>query len=87
MLLTATSLFAQDIPVPPVPIKAEQDTLVASPIPKIIRQDTVAVDSVQKDSLPKKEPLLLDKIKYKAKDYAKLSQKDHKIYLYNEAEI
>ncbi|MGY8916235.1 MAG: LPS-assembly protein LptD, partial [Flavobacteriales bacterium] len=87
LFLTATSLFAQDIPVTPVPIKAEQDTLVVSPITKIIRQDTVAVDSVQKDSLPKKEPLLLDKIRYKAKDYAKLSQKDHKIYLYNEAEI
>jgi lipopolysaccharide assembly outer membrane protein LptD (OstA) len=87
LLLTATSLFGQDIPVPSIPIKAEQDTIAISPISKIISQDTVAIDTVQKDSLPEKEPLLLDKIRYKAKDYAKLSQKDHKIYLYNEAEI
>ena len=31
--------------------------------------------------------MLLDKIKYKAKDSIILSQKDQKIYLYNEAEI
>ncbi len=45
------------------------------------------MDSVEVDTVPKKQALLLDKIKYKAKDYVRLSQKDNKIYLFNEAEI
>ncbi len=44
-------------------------------------------DSLAQDSLNQKPPILLDNIKYKAKDYVKLSQKENKIYLYNEAEI
>lgn len=55
------------------------------PDPKL--QDTVLTDSTKVDSLNGKKPLLLDKIKYKAKDYVKMSQKDQKIYLYNEAEL
>jgi lipopolysaccharide assembly outer membrane protein LptD (OstA) len=87
LLLTATSLFAQDLPVPPIAIKAVQDTVIPSSIPKTTIRDTIVKDTVLKDTLPKKEPILLDKIRYTAKNYAKLSQKDHKIYLYNEAEI
>lgn len=45
------------------------------------------MDSTQTDSLNQKPPLLLDQIKYKAKDYAKMSRKDQKIYLYNQAEL
>ena len=39
------------------------------------------------DSLVKKEPLLLDQIKYTAKDSVKIDQKNSKIYLYNKAEL
>ncbi|WP_411032175.1 putative LPS assembly protein LptD [Spongiimicrobium sp. 3-5] len=66
---------------------AVQDSIVAPTLPPNIIRDTTAVDSVAADSLNGEKPLLLDKIKYKAKDYVKLSQKDQKIYLYNEAEI
>lgn len=45
------------------------------------------MDSLETDTVRSKKPLLLDKIKYKAKDYVKLSQTENKIYLYNEAEI
>ncbi|SHF78967.1 LPS assembly outer membrane protein LptD (organic solvent tolerance protein OstA) [Arenibacter palladensis] len=55
------------------------------PDPKL--QDTLLKDTTKVDSLNGKKPLLLDKIKYKAKDYVKMSQKDQKIYLYNEAEL
>jgi len=56
-------------------------------MPLPIVNDSISSDSTQIDSTVGKKPLLLDKIKYKAKDYVKLSQKDNKIYLYNEAEI
>ncbi len=70
-----------------MPIKAVQDTIVAPLMPLSAVRDTTATDSTQTDSLNKKKSVLVDKIKYKAKDYVRLSQKDQKIYLYNEAEI
>ncbi|SFC22035.1 hypothetical protein SAMN04487891_107170 [Flagellimonas taeanensis] len=81
------TLTAQENPIVPLPIKAVGDTLTAPLLPANILNDTIAIDSVETDTVPKKQPLLLDKIKYKAKDYVKLSQKDNKIYLYDEAEI
>lgn len=87
LLFGTTFLFAQEDLIKPLPIKAIQDSIVAPELPKNLVRDTTAVDSAQVDSLNGKPTLLLDKIKYKAKDYVKLSQKDQKIYLYNEAEI
>ena len=83
------SVFAQEDPIKPLPIKAIKDTIIAPELPNSIVQDTVLAkqDSIQVDSLNGTPPLLLDKIKYRAKDYVKLSQKQQKIYLYNEAEI
>lgn len=71
----------------PLPIKSAQDSISAPLMPANILNDSIVVDSLQVDSIQGKQPLLLDQIKYKAKDYVNLSQKDHKIYLYNEAEI
>ncbi len=68
-------------------IKAERDSIIAPLLPPTAIKDAVANDSLATDSLNQKPPLLLDKIKYKAKDYVKLSQKENKIHLYNEAEI
>ncbi len=78
---------AQEDPITPLPIKAVKDTIVAPLLPPNILNDSIQVDSVTQDSSQGKKPLLLDKIKYKAKDYVRLSQKENKIYLYNEAEI
>jgi lipopolysaccharide assembly outer membrane protein LptD (OstA) len=39
------------------------------------------------DTIPKKEPLLLDKVKYTAKDSIRINKKENKLYLYNEAEM
>lgn len=71
----------------PLPIKSQQDTLTAPLRPNNSPQDTILQDTTRTDSINGKQGLLLGKIKYKAKDYVRLSQKDQKIYLYNEAEV
>jgi len=71
----------------PLPITAAKDTIMAPLLLKTTEKDTVKVDSLQIDSTGGKQPFLLDKIKYTAKDYVRMSQKEQKIYLYNEAEI
>ncbi|WP_243396924.1 putative LPS assembly protein LptD [Flagellimonas pacifica] len=81
------NLQAQEDLIKPLPIKVITDSITAPLVPPNILNDSISRDSTQVDSVQGKQPLLLDKIKYKAKDYVKLSQKDNKIYLYNEAEI
>ena len=78
---------AQEGQIVTLPIKAEPDTIVAPLFPAPIQNDSIFSDSAQIDSVNRKPPLLLDQIKYKAKDSIILSQKNQKIYLYNEAEI
>ncbi|MEM7379630.1 MAG: putative LPS assembly protein LptD [Bacteroidota bacterium] len=87
LLFGAFSLVAQEDLIKPLPIKAVKDSITAPLLPPELVRDTVLTDSTEVDSLNGKQPLLLDKIEYKAKDYVRLSQKDQKIYLYNEAEI
>ena len=88
MFLLGSSLFyGQEDIIKPLPIKSIRDSITAPTLPPTFAQDTVKTDSIKADSLNKKQGMLLDNIKYKAKDYVKLSQKDQKIYLYNEAEI
>lgn len=86
LLCGRLTLTAQEDLITPLPIKVVQDSIAAPLMPANILNDSISVDSVEVDSVSGK-PLLLDKIKYKAKDYVKLSQKDNKIYLYDEAEI
>lgn len=87
LLCGIVTLSAQEDQITPLPIKVSKDTITAPLLPPNILNDSIKVDSVGTDTVPKKQPLLLDKIKYKAKDYVKLSQKDNKIYLYDQAEI
>ena len=87
LVLTVPYSLAQEDQVTPLPIKSTIDSISAPILPINILDDTVPVDSIQQDTIQKKKQLLLDKIKYKAKDYVRLSKKDNKIYLYNEAEI
>ncbi len=86
-LLGSSLFYGQEDVIKPLPIKSIQDSITAPTLPPTFAQDTVKTDSIKADSLNKKQGMLLDNIKYKAKDYVKLSQKDQKIYLYNEAEI
>lgn len=83
LLIGTLSGLAQEDKIISLPIKAEKDTIIAPLFPAPIKKDTVLSDSTAIGT----SPLLLDKIKYKAKDSIILSQKNQKIYLYNEAEI
>ncbi len=87
LVLGVSFVSAQEDPIIPLPIKAIKDTISAPLLPLSFSTDSTFVDSVTQDSAPVKKSVILDKIEYKAKDYVKLSQKDQKIYLYNEAEI
>ena len=80
-------VLAQEDRIVPLPVKRIQDSIVAPLPPATITGDSILVDSMAIDSTAPKKKLLLGTIKYKAKDYVKLSQKDQKIYLYDEAEI
>ncbi len=82
--------FAQELPKPKDPIKpktsndttfVKMDSIIGAPIPQ------KEVDSVSKDSLPKKKETLTDIVKYKAKDYVSLNQRLQQTTLYNEAQV
>ncbi len=66
-----------------------QEKILDKKINTQVSRISVSTDSIYNkiDSLNKKEPLLLDKITYTAKDSVKIDQKNSKIYLYNNAEI
>ncbi len=63
-------------------IKVEGDSLIKTIVPKPeTKQETT--DTIK----PKKEGLLKDIVKSKAKDYTSFNRKEQKLYLYNEAQI
>jgi lipopolysaccharide assembly outer membrane protein LptD (OstA) len=82
LFLSAQEDLPQDLP-----IEADKDSIQAGIALPTAVQDSILVDSTATDSLAGKRSLLDGKIKYKAKDYVRINQKEQKIYLYNEAEI
>ena len=86
MLLFPVVLFAQETGNETIPIEAEQDSIqpivTASEISEQLRQqDTTKTDSVRKPQF------LTSIVQYTAKDYMRLSPKENKMYLYNQAKI
>ncbi|MEH6538038.1 MAG: putative LPS assembly protein LptD [Psychroserpens sp.] len=82
--------FAQELPNSKDPIKPKTvtdtisvsvDSLLAPPL------NIKEIDSVKKDSVPKKNELLSDIVNYKAKEYVRLNQRKNQTTLYNEAEV
>lgn len=70
-----------------VPIPVNQDTIkpiVVNP-EELLNEKTQ--DTVKKDTLAAEPQLLTDKVVYKATDYMRLSHKENKMYLYDNAEI
>ncbi|MDT0641865.1 putative LPS assembly protein LptD [Zunongwangia sp. F363] len=70
-------------------IDAARDTIISVgegiPLAQTIRmQDSILTDTVRP---PQGNQLLTDKVTYKAKDYLRLSQRENRMYLYNEAEV
>ncbi|MBC2840303.1 putative LPS assembly protein LptD [Robiginitalea sp. SC105] len=86
MLLTPGLMSAQEDIARPLPVKPLGDTLVAPQLPADLPGATVAADTTRQ-SVPGSQGTILDQIKYNAKDYVRISQREQKIYLYNEAEI
>lgn len=95
-LLYALSGFSQELPSNNgAIITAKDTTTVTSVIEDTIalsrKQDTITTrpDSVRtaQDSIRIANEPLADKVTYKATDYERISQREKKIYLYNEAEV
>ncbi len=88
-VLVNTLGVAQDLPKPSEPIKPnERDSVVMTldslkALPVNLREN----DTILTDSIPRKKETLTDIVKYKAKDYVSINQREQKIYLYNEAEV
>ena len=87
LLIGMFAVSSQEGQIVALPIKAEKDTIVAPLFPSALLNKETQADSTRTDSLNGTQETLLDKIRYKAKDYVRMNKKDQKIYLYNEAEI
>ncbi|WP_308992885.1 putative LPS assembly protein LptD [Mariniflexile litorale] len=81
--------FAQDTPKSGIAInRSVKDSIIVSPDSLLLPVTSEkAQDSTFKDSIKPKKELLEHTVKYHAIDYTKFSQKEHKLYLYNEATI
>ncbi|WP_242009206.1 putative LPS assembly protein LptD [Robertkochia solimangrovi] len=96
ILLALTFLFlssvlkAQETPKRTnIEIKAGKDSLAVrlqDSIRPVAIQDSIPQDTIVADST-KKPSYLADKIRYHAKGYQKMSNKERKIYMYDEAEV
>ncbi|MCL9804524.1 LPS-assembly protein LptD [Flavobacterium amniphilum] len=86
ILLTLCSLksHSQELPktTSSLPIEKQKDSLNIG-----IKNIAKSQDTIKKDSVRKKKPLLDGKIRYKAKKYAKINQKKKEITLFDEAEV
>jgi lipopolysaccharide assembly outer membrane protein LptD (OstA) len=85
LTMGSANLYSQDI-------KPEKKTLSAEKQnnkPKNNITETVKpkLDTIKKDSVQPKKSFLDGKVRYVAKDYAKIDQKSKRITLYNEAEL
>ncbi|WP_081211120.1 putative LPS assembly protein LptD [Salegentibacter sediminis] len=76
-----------------IEIEARRDTLVSVgdslPLAQSIKSlDTIIGDAIVQDTIkPQGNQLITDVVTYTAKDYMRISQKENRMYLYNEAEI
>lgn len=80
-------MSAQELNFPILPVKNLGDSLYAPPLSEMIKFLGLAAKTDQNDSIKLASGSLMDQVQYKAKDLVRMSQKDQKIYLTNEAEI
>ena len=76
--------YSQDLPKKPIEIKAKQNTEITNSNEKGI---AIRTDSIKKDSIKPKKPLLESKIKRTAIGYEKINQKKKQMTLYDKAEL
>ncbi len=84
LTLGSSNLYSQELSKKSISIPAEkqQDSINLSPKNLVKSNDTI-----KKDTIKKKKAFLDGQIKYKSKDYVKISQKKKQTTLYNEAEV
>ncbi|TPN89292.1 putative LPS assembly protein LptD [Aquimarina algicola] len=70
-----------------VQIPAEKDTVKSKQVTPEEILNEKAQDTTKQDSIVEEPQFLTDKVVYKSKDYMRLSRKENKMYLYDEAEI
>jgi len=95
-MLSSVIGYTQDLPnnntkpiIPAVKDSTGTPQVIERPIdPLLINEQKPEIDTVRTDSLKiNRRETLTDKVKYKAKDYERISRKLKKIFLYNEAEV
>ncbi|MDT0647670.1 putative LPS assembly protein LptD [Zunongwangia sp. F260] len=90
ILLAPSFITAQELDtISGIRIEAERDTLVSVgegiPLAETIKlQDSILADTILQ---PQGNGLLSDRVDYKAKDYIRLSQKENRMFLYNDAQV
>ncbi|SHG33913.1 LPS assembly outer membrane protein LptD (organic solvent tolerance protein OstA) [Salegentibacter echinorum] len=92
ILLPVVFLNAQEIETNEeegIKIEAERDSLVSVGNNLPLAETIKLTDSVMGDTLKPRQgnQIITDIVSYKAKDYMRLSQKENRMFLYNEAEI
>ena len=92
LLLAVSTTYAQEGSSLSVMMQSKQDSLKILEERMAERRNgrkpkSALSDSIPKDSVIEKPGILVDKIRYKAKAYAKMSTSSHAIYLYDEAEL
>ncbi len=76
--------YSQELPKKPIEIKAKEE----SEITKInVKEVNISTDTIKKDSIKPKKPLLEAKIKRTAVGYEKINQKKKQMTLYDKAEL
>jgi len=85
-LLFSLVLYPQEIETSSIPVEAEKDSIAPAIDSKEIVQQLQQQDSVATDTV-KRPQFLTDIVNYTAKDYMRLSPRNNKMYLYNEAKI
>ncbi len=74
-------------PVEEVRINAQRDSTVTVADSLSISTTKLLTNTIQTDSVKKKPSLLTDVVAYKAEDYMRLSPRENRMYLYDQAEI
>ncbi|MDT0687317.1 putative LPS assembly protein LptD [Autumnicola psychrophila] len=90
ILLSPSFITAQELDtISGIRIEAERDTLVSVGEGIPLAQTIKLQDSILGDTIPQPQGngLLSDRVDYKAKDYIRLSQKENRMFLYNDAQV
>ncbi len=85
-LFFSVILNAQEIESNSIPVRSERDSIAPAIDTKEIVGQLQEQDTIKRDTV-RKPRLLTDIVDYTAKDYMRLSPKENKMYLYNEARI